>query len=90
MTIYYVEVGRTRAELEITSDMIRCTSGPTMLFELERKDLLLADHVSGKTVLLNFFLGTGQDECRGRGDLVQVCLSSNHCLSIMRDLLIRT
>ena len=85
MGIYRVKIyGKTRAELEITTDgTILCTvnGGPTNHFAVPLRDLIFVEQISHDTVLLNFFHDSDTDS------LVQVFMTSGNCASILGEIM---
>ena len=85
MGIYRVKIyGKTRAELEVTSDgTILCTGngGSTSHFAVPLRDLIFAEQVSHDAVLLNFFHGGDADS------RVQILVTSENCASIFGEIM---
>ena len=92
MGIYRVRIyGKTRAELEITTDgTILCTraggvgrgeEGSAAHFAVPPCDLAFAEQVSHDTILLNFFHNGDADS------LVQVSVTSENCSSILGEIM---
>ena len=85
MGIYRVKIyGKTRAELEVTADgTILCTvnGGPINHFAVPVRNLVFAEQTSHDTVLLNFFRDGGANS------LVQVFMTSEHCASMLGEIM---
>ncbi len=72
--IFTVKIEKIPAELEVDNDIIKCISGNTTHFEINRKNLRSFLHLKPNKILLNF---THQDL------LHQITISSKHTLSVL-------
>ena len=85
MPVYYVHIdgrSKTGAELETDESVISCSSGDTVHFRVQRRELAAVVIKSHDAVLINFF----EDADGMEPEMVQVVLRSKHSMSIFRDL----
>lgn len=76
-TLFTVKFQKILSELEINESTIKCVTGKTTHFEIDRDELRSFIPISSSKILINFY---------SKNELYQVTISSKHCINIMKSL----